>query len=164
MCANQRSGSVSGGFTLIELLVVVVLLAITGAMVVPMFFGMGGVQAMSASRVIASDLQYAQNVAVTSQEPVTVTFNTTGETYQLSNASGPLKHPMTNADYLVDLRGQDGFDQLNIVSASFQGSASVTFDELGSPDNGGSVTLQGGSEVYQVAVAPVTGTVTVAGP
>ena len=143
---------------------VVVIMAITGAMVIPMVSGVGEMQAMSAARVIATDIQYAQNVAVTSQTPVTIQFTLGGETYDLSNASGNLKHPMTNADYVVDLRSQNDFDQLDIVAASFGGSQTVTFDELGSPDNGGYITLQGGPDVYRIDVAPVTGTVTVTKP
>jgi len=159
--SSRTQSSRRCGFTLVEILVVLVILAIAGAMVMPMFFGLGGMEAMSAARIIASDLQYAQNVAVTSQTSVTVEFNLGADSYGLSNASGLLKHPMTNADYLVDLRSQHGFDHLDIVSASFDGGYQVTFDELGSPDNGGVITVQGGPEVYRIDVAPVTGTVTV---
>jgi len=159
--ASQRQSEYPAGFTLVEVLVVVILLGIIGAAVVPMFFGVGGMQGMSAARIISSDLQYAQNVAITSQQPVSVTFDTSGNSYSLTNASGPLKHPMTHADYLVDLRTQNGFDQLDIATASFQGSPSVTFDELGSPSDGGSVTVRGGEEVYRIDVSPVTGTVAV---
>ena len=161
MSTNRRQSELFPGFTLVEILVVLVIVAIAGAMVVPMFFGLGGMEAMSAARIIASDLQYAQNVAVTSQTQVAVAFNLASDSYELSNTSGPLKHPMTNADYLVDMRSQHGFEQLDIVSVSFEGSTTVTFDELGSPDNGGSITVRGGSEVYRIDVSPVTGTVTV---
>jgi prepilin-type N-terminal cleavage/methylation domain-containing protein len=148
-------------FTLLELLVVLVIMAIVGAMVVPLVSGMGAMEAMSAARIISTDLEYAQNVAITSQVPVTVQFNLGADSYGISNASGPLKHPITHADYLVDLRSQHDFDRLDIVSASFAGSQSVTFDELGSPDNGGFVTVQGGPDVYRVDVSPVTGTIAV---
>jgi len=155
-------GSCSCAFTLLELLVVVVIMAIVGTMVVPFLSGMGTMEAMSAARIISTDLEYAQNVAITTQVPVTVQFNLAADSYDISNASGPLKHPMTNADYLVDLRSQNDFERLDIVSASFAGSQSVTFDELGSPDNGGFVTVQGGPDVYRIDVSPVTGTITVA--
>ena len=152
----------SGGFTLIELLVVVVIMAIAGAMVVPMMVGLGGMEAMSAARMIATDLEYAQNVAITSQTAVTVTFDPAAESYELTNASGVLKHPMRKSnDYVVDFRSQDEFEQVDIVSANFEGLQSVSFDELGSPDHSGQVTVRGGSEMYRVDVAPVTGTVAV---
>ena len=80
------------------------ILAIVGAMVVPVMSGMGTVEAMSAARIIATDIEYAQNVAITSQTPVTVQFDVSTESYEVSNASGLLKHPMTNSDYLVSFR------------------------------------------------------------
>jgi len=90
-----------------------------------------------------------------------VLFSPSTDRYQLSNASGLLKNPMTHSDYVVDLRAQSGFEQLDIFSADFQSSQSVTFDELGAPDNGGSVTVRGGTQTYRIDVAPVTGTVNV---
>lgn len=153
--------SSDSAFTLLELLVVVVIMAIVGTMAVPFISGMGTMEAMSAARIISTDLEYAQNVAITSQVPVTVQFALDTDCYDISNASGPLKHPMTHADYLVNLRSQNDFERLDVVSASFAGSQSVTFDELGSPDNGGFVTVQGGPDTYRIDVAPVTGTITV---
>jgi len=158
--ARRRSSP--HGVTMIELMVVVVILAIVAAMTVPLFVGASDMEAVSAARVVSTDLQYAQNVAITSQSPVKVTFDPANETYDLySNASGPLKHPMTKADYVVDFGSQSDFSHVDIVSASFGGSKVVTFDELGSPDNGGSVTIRSGAEIYRIDVAPVTGTVTV---
>ena len=163
---NRRLGARQSdrrrGFTLIELLVVVVILAIAGMAVIPMMSGTGDLQAISAARIIATDLQYAQNVAITTQELIEVTFDIMVESYDLaSKTSGALQHTMTKEDYVVGFKGQENFDQVDLVSASFGGGAKVAFDELGSPDNGGSVTVQAGSTVYRVDVAPVTGMVTV---
>ncbi len=151
-------------FTLLELLVVVVIMAITGALIVPMIAGAGEMQALSAARIIATDLQYAQNVAVTFQTPVTVQFDASDDKYTLSNASGPLKHPMTNKDYVVDFKSREDFNQLDLASVSFDGGESVVFDELGSPDVGGSVTVLGGSQTYRIDLTSVTGTVSVVTP
>ena len=151
-------------FTLLELMVVVVIMAIMGAMIVPMIAGAGEMQALSAARIIATDIQYAQNVAITMQTPVTVQFDASADKYTLSNASGPLKHPMTNKDYVVDFQTREDFEQLNIATVSFDGDASLVFDELGSPDAGGSVTVLGGSQMYRIDVTSVTGTVNVITP
>lgn len=161
MVRNRFQSDSSAGFTLVEVLVVVVILALLAAVVVPLAAGGSGMQAVSAARIIASDLQYAQNVAITSQTAITVHFDPASDSYDVSNASGPLNHPMTHSDYVVDLRAQHGFDQLDIVTAYFEGSQNVVFDELGSPDHGGYVTVQAGPEAYRIDVAPVTGTVTV---
>jgi Tfp pilus assembly protein FimT len=148
----------------VEVLVVVVIMAIAGAMIVPLMAGTGEMEALSAARMIATDIQYAQSVAITMQTPVTVQFYPDTDRYTLSNASGLLKHPMTNKDHLVDFRTRGGFDQLDLASASFGGVASVVFDELGSPGTGGSVTVLGGSQTYRIDVTSVTGTVSVATP
>ena len=160
MRQGPGKNSPAGAFTLIEILVVVVILAIAAAIVVPAFSS-SSLQAVSAARMIASDLQYAQNVAITSQGPVTVTFDPAGNSYSLSNASGLLIHPMNKDAYSIDFDSQSGFGQLGIVSASFGGTSAVTFDELGAPDDPGSVAVQAGASVYVINVAGITGRVTV---
>ena len=150
------------GFTLAELILVLAILAIMAALVIPLSLGTSDFQAVSAARMIAADLQYAQNMAITSQNPVTVTFDTSGESYSLSNESGLLIHPINKTEYTIIFPSRDGFEKLDVVSSNFDGSASVTFDELGAPDNAGVVVLQAGVHIYRVEVAAATGRVTVA--
>ena len=116
--------------------------------------------------MLTSDLQYAQDTAITTQEPITVTFDTGTDSYTLSNESGPLIHPMTKLAYVTSYAAMRGFGNVNLVSAAFGGNnADVTFDELGAPDNAGTVVLQAGNQTYRVLVAVATGRVTVqAGP
>ncbi len=160
MRRGRRNNRQAPAFTLIELLVVVVILAIAAAVVIPSM-NTSSLQAVSAARMIAADLQYAQNIAITTQRPVTVTFDAEGNSYSLSNASGALIHPMNKNAYSIDFGSQSGFNQLDIVYASFYGGASVTFDELGAPDNPGNITVQAGANVYMIDVAGITGRVTV---
>lgn len=148
-------------FTLAELMVVVVIIGISAGMVIPYASSAGDTAALAGARMIVCDMQYAQNTAITTQNPVTVTFSTNGESYTLANESGPLIHPMNKAAYVVDFSSQRGFEGLDIVSADFSGAAAVVFDELGSPGNAGTVTLQAGAQVYEIKVAAATGKVTV---
>ncbi len=161
MSTGKNVRDCSRGFTLVELIVVMAILAIAAAIIVPYATGTTDLEVISAARVAASDLQYAQNVAIVSQSPVTVTFAPAENRYSLSNASGPLIDPMTKESYVVDFDTRSGFRQLRMVSASFSGSNSVTFDEMGVPDNAGTVRLQAGSHVCEVGVASATGKVTV---
>ncbi len=156
--APARRGA---AFTLLELIVVVVIMAIVAAVAVPMAIGTGDLQVISACRLIATDLQYAQNVAITHQEEVTAAFSPSTESYSLSNESGPLIHPMTKEAYTVDFRSRDGFHDLDIVSADFGGSPSVTFEDLGAPDEAGAIQVQSGPHLYRIDVAAATGKVTV---
>ena len=153
-----------GGFTLAEMLMVCVILAIAAAVVVPRALDTSDFQAVSAARTVAADLEYARDLAITSAQPVTVTFNVSGDSYRLTNTSGDLIHPITKAPtYVVDFAALSGFDQVDVLTASFNGSSAVTFDETGAPDQAGSVTLQAGPYVYRIEVASATGKVTVAG-
>ena len=148
---------------MIEMIVVIMLLAIVAVIIIPQAIDTGGLQASSAARRIASDLEYAQNIAITTQTPITVRFYHASEYYKLldANTSDVLNHPMTKADYIVDFTKKKGFEQLNIVSARFGVTNEVTFDELGAPSNAGTVVVQAGSLVYQIDIAAATGKVTV---
>ena len=143
-----------------ELVVVLVILAIAAALVVPYASG-GSSQAVSAARVIASDLQYAQSTAVTTQQPVTVAFTPSAKTYNLTNQSGYLIHPITAKSYIVNFGSMRGFENVSIVSAAFGSGQSVTFDATGAPRNAGSVTVRAGAFQYRLDVAAATGNVTV---
>ncbi len=151
------------GFTLAELIVVVVILSISAAMVIPYATNTSSFQAVSAARVLSSDLEYAQNVAIVTQTPVEVVFDVAGDIYTLydANTSTPLKHPITKEDYVTDFSMQSGFSDLDILSANFDGNQSVTFDEMGAPDNSGNVRLRSGVHTYRISVAAATGKVTV---
>jgi prepilin-type N-terminal cleavage/methylation domain-containing protein len=156
-----RAGRSIAAFTLTEMLVVIAILAIVAAVVLPKMVGSSDIQARSAARVLMADLEYAQSVAITSQTPITVTFSTFSNSYAVSNASGPLIHPITKKSYVVDLGEVKGMESVAIASASFGGSSYMTFDALGAPDNSGTVTIAAGAHTYQVNVAPVVGRITV---
>jgi len=159
---DTRTTRPAGGFTLAEIIVVVVIIGIAAAVIVPLVVDTGDMQATAAARMIAADLQYAQNQAITRQQDITVTFDAADNSYVVSNASGTLIHPITKKAYSVDFDTADGFGNLNVVSASFGGTGSVTFDELGSPGSAGTITIQAGASVYTVSVTGATGRVTVA--
>lgn len=153
------------GFTLMELMVVVFIMLIAAALVVPYASGTSSSSVIAASRMVAADLQYAQNLAISTQQRVTVTFNKTAKSYTLSNQSGTLIHPMTKAAYTVNFTAMSGYDRMVFNTVSF-GSGSlltVTFDEMGAPDNAGTIKLVAGPFVRQIDVEAATGNVLVSG-
>ena len=151
----------TSAFTLIELLVTMVIMAIAGGVIVANFSSGDQLDARAAARTITADLQYAQDMAITTQDSVTVTFNIDDESYSLSNTSGPMIHPISKSTYTVSLGPKDGHGNLDGYSVDFAGDVTVTFDELGSPDNPGNIQITFGVYVYQISVAPATGKVTV---
>jgi prepilin-type N-terminal cleavage/methylation domain-containing protein len=157
---RARQVASNQAFTLTEVIVVVAIVGITAAVVIPNAVNTSDLQVISAARMLTTDLQYAQDQAITSQGPVTITFDPGAERYTLSNASGTLIHPITKNTYVVDFRSQTGFGAVDLVSANFDGNAQVTFDELGTPSKAGTVVLRAGPHVYTISVAALTGRVT----
>lgn len=155
------SRSFRRGFTLVEMLVVLLILSIAAALVVPQALRTSSLAAQSAARLVMADLEYAQNQAIVTQSPVTVSFDLLGNSYTVSNASGPLVHPITKKDYVVDLDSRRGLEGVALETVSFNGALDVTFDSLGAPDNDGTIVLSAGAHAYRVTVAPVSGRVTV---
>jgi len=158
--APGEGSRLAGAFTLAEMMVVLIIMAIAAAIIIPQAVGTSSLQAQSAARMVMADLEYAQSQAIFTQAPVTVTFNSAGDSYTISNASGPLVHPITKEEYVIDLHNQRGLESVSIAAVSFPGSA-VTFDALGAPDSGGGLTVSAKEHAYQITVAPISGRVTV---
>ena len=164
--AKLRQGAkpvfVPGAFTLVELIVVMVVLAIMAAMIVPQMVQSASLQVNSTARMLLADLEYAQSQAIATQLDTSVTFSTADNKYWLSNASGTLIHPITKMNYQVLLGGSGPNSEVRITAANFNNQPMVTFSSLGAPTYSGTVTLAAGAFTYKVAVAPITGRVTVA--
>ncbi len=167
---------------MVEVIVVLIIIAIAAAIVVPRLGTTKDQEGLSATRTLANDLRYAQSMALTYRNPVTVTFTPDSEdgsanqnTYLLSYASGPLNHPITKTSYRVQFTENNNTSRVKLHSAIFGGESAVdvddddekvtvTFDETGSPDNSGTIELRVGDFRFQVEVAAFTGKLTVTRP
>ena len=86
MTRPGRTGfSAAGGFSLTELLVTTMILIIAMAIVVPLLGSSSYSVSRAGARRLASDMQYAQDYAISSQKDVTVSFDLADESYSLSN-------------------------------------------------------------------------------
>ena len=112
--------------------------------------------------MIAADLEYAKSLAITKGQNHWVVFDTSSESYQIEDQSGTtISHPVKKGfNYVIDLQA-DGLDRVDITGVDFSGAQRVEFDYLGSPDSGGSVTIEGGGTTATISVEAVTGFVTV---
>jgi prepilin-type N-terminal cleavage/methylation domain-containing protein len=154
--------TVRPAFTLVEILVCLVILGIAAAVIAPRAIGMGDIQVRSAAAMLQSDLQYAQNEAVVTQQTVTITFSPSTGSYTLYLQDGTvMQHPVNKYPFTVSYAATEGVEKVGIESATFSGSASVTFDSLGAPDNPGSVVLAADTHRYRIDVGAVTGRVAV---
>jgi len=153
------------GFTIIEILIVVVILAIAAMTAIPMISSAGSIQVRSVASMIAADLEYAKSLAITKGQDFSVVFDTSGDSYEIKmgDQNGTtILHPVKKGfDYVIDLQ-DEGLGKADITGAAFGGNPHVKFDYLGSPDNGGTVTVQGGGATLTISVEAVTGYITVA--
>jgi len=151
------------GFTMIELLIVVFILSIAALTAVPMMSSAGSVQVRSAAHKIAADLAYAKSMAISRGQDYSVVFDAATESYQIEEAllGIVVPHPVKKGSkYTVDLTNE-GLDRVDVTVVDFNGNPNVTFDPLGSPDNGGTVTVTATGLVMTVTVEPVTGYISV---
>lgn len=163
---------VQRGYTLVEVLIVVAIVGIAGAIVVPQMLAAGTLGVQAAARVIIADLLYAQNEAIAQQEERGVVFDVANDSYSLTKprADGtPGTEVLTEnwkggatENYVVSFVDDSRFRGVRIISADFGGSPGLTFDDLGTPDSGGTVVVEYDGERYQITVAAFTGRVTVA--
>jgi prepilin-type N-terminal cleavage/methylation domain-containing protein len=170
------------GFTLVEILMVVAILGIVSAVIIPQIGTRSDLIAGSAARQVMSDMTWAQNRAISTQQPVYVVFTpaadgaATGGSYQVMSAlpSTVMTHPVNKSPWSTGFGvAQTAWSQVRIDAADFDGQRAIMFDVMGSPSsipaNGGTATGLGSGTVRVVCngttltirVEPLTGTLTV---
>ena len=126
------------GFTIIELLMVVVLISILAVSIVPKFVDTSAISLQGGAAMVAADIRYTQELAMSTHTPKTITF-TTNDTFYTVNAQ-----------------------TMNLPSrVSISSGATFTFNSLGEPTTGGgsSVEIQAGSSTKTITVESYTGRV-----
>ena len=162
-------------FTLIEVLIVMVILGIAAVAAVPMFSSAGDLQVRSAANIIASDLEYAKNMAITRGKNYSVIFDAANETYRIVDPNGEIDHPVKKGfKYIMNFKTESRLNRVDIVSAQFQPGANstITFDYLGSPYSGnsavptnsldsGTINISTGDAAAVIHVEPITGYISI---
>jgi prepilin-type N-terminal cleavage/methylation domain-containing protein len=158
------------GFSVIEILIVLAILAIVAMVAIPVTSSAANMQLRSAANMIAADLEYAKNMAITRTQDFSVVFDCSNKNYWIENPDGTIiPHPVKKgSNYVVDLRGE-GLDKVDILDADFDSASTVKFDYLGSPHNAsdsplgsGVIKLHAGGATITITVEPVTGFVSIA--
>jgi prepilin-type N-terminal cleavage/methylation domain-containing protein len=160
---EPRTKNHTRGFTLVEIMIVVVIIVIAAMTVVPMFSSAASIQIGSAANVIAADLEYAKSMAISRGQDFSVVFDKTSERYQIEDQDGAvIAHPVKKGfDYVVDFLNDRRLGKVNIDDVDFASTSEVKFDCLGSPDNGGVVSLEASGITMTVTVEPVTGFISI---
>jgi prepilin-type N-terminal cleavage/methylation domain-containing protein len=126
------------GFTLVELIMVIVLISILAVSVVPKFVDTSAISVAGGAAMVAADIRYTQELAMSTHTPKTITF-TTNDTFYTVNSQ-----------------------TMNLPSrVSISSGATFTFNSLGEPTTGGgsSVEIQAGSSTKTITVESYTGRV-----
>jgi len=163
-----------GGFSLIELIAVLVIAAIMAGIAVPTLSTLASTRSAAAAKLIARDLTYARERAMTTGARTWVVFNTGTNSYSVlqeptgnpgrSNAVS-INDPSTQKA-LVQTLGSAQFSGVSINAVAFDSAAEVGFDWLGKPLNttqasltaNGTVTLTGSKTVTVQAGSGLTTT------
>ena len=125
-------------FTLVEILCVVTILAIASAIIVPQLSTRDDLKAAAGARTVMSDLIWAQNRAISTQEMQYVVFSGQSYTIWYADSSGVLHtntQPVTLGTYTTTLGANNTpLQDVSIVGTpSFAGKGSLCFDEMGTP-------------------------------
>ena len=154
--------STDSGFSLIEILIVVVIIAIAAAMAIPMMSSAGSMQLRSAANMVASDLEYAKSMAISRQKMYAVVFDKSTESYQIEDPNGVVYHPVKKGfKYIVNFSSDGRLSKVDITDVDFNSEEAVEFNYLGSPVNGGVITLQADGTTVTIIVEAVTGFISI---
>lgn len=147
----------SRAFSLLELVLVSAIVAILAAIAVPRYGNASNRHRLDlAARRVAADLRLAQSQAKTSSSSCTVVFSTTTDQYELKNLPAP---DGISGNYRVVLSSEPY--KVDLLSASFDGSAQIIFNGWGLPNSGGQVIVAMGSPQKKVIVDGGTGQISI---
>jgi prepilin-type N-terminal cleavage/methylation domain-containing protein len=154
MCRNATQYKICVGVTLIELVVVLMILAILAAVAAPRFAdSLSRYRAESAAKRIVHDLRLARRHAQTVSGSQSVVFNSPSpHQYELTGMMDPHRGGET---YVVSVFAEPYL--ATIVAADLGGDDTIIFDGYGTPDTGGTITVQAGAHQEIVQVDAATG-------
>ena len=157
------------GFTLVEVLIVLVIVGIIAAVAVPLYSSAASVQLKTAANMIASDIEYAKSMAMSTGRNYSIVFDTSAESYRINDFAGAVtSHPVhIGANYIIDFANDGRLDKVDILNTTL-GLNTIGFDSLGAPfeGSGGSlnnalIRLRAEGNTLTVRIEPVTGYVSI---
>lgn len=154
---------------MVEIMIVVLVLAIIGALVVPMHSDADVTRLRAAARLMAADLDYVQIESIThSDDPRALVVDQANNRYRIaamSDTSTPITHPIDHGPYQVEfgLGRAHQMAGVTIVNYDLDGDEELSFGAYGNPDqtNDATVTLGIGAYTVTLTIDAVTGATTV---
>lgn len=167
---RNNSRKILPALTLVEILMVLVIVGIIAAIAVPLYSSAASVQLKTAANMIASDIEYAKSMAMSTGRNYSVVFDTSAESYSIKNSDGQvIPHPVRiGADYSVDFANDGRLDKVDIMNTNFGATNTISFDNIGAPIYGGGTVLNEGliqlcaeGGTLRVKIQSVTGYVSI---
>ena len=161
----QRARRVSG-YTLVEVLVVVLIVSTLAAAALPALAAtLESMKATALAREIATDMRYAQALAVKTGVRHRVSFWTPGQAYDTCRWEGGAwvlcTHPITKKNWVVGTDARSSFAGLTMTASQFGSGGCLYWNPSGAPDDGGYVRFTLGRITRTIRVAPLSGRITV---
>jgi type II secretory pathway pseudopilin PulG len=153
---------------MMEILVVVTIIAILGAVALPMLKSSSDRKAELEGAQIESIIKHAQTLARTRRENYLVVFNTTQHYVALFDAAGGVTALVSKEVPMEKLTAADEDYAYFLPHGTFQtvnfaGGKILTFDSAGDAQDGGQVVIAYGDYDLTITVSQTTGCVTLQG-
>lgn len=153
-------------FTLVEVLIVVVIVSTLAVAALPaVSTTLNSMKASALAREIATDMRYAQTLALNTRVRHRVSFWTDDQAYAVerenSSSWGLCTHPVTKKPWQVKLGAESRYAGLTLKDSEFGSSDCLYYDKFGAPEAGGFVTFTLGGVIHTINVAPLSGKITV---
>ena len=172
---NRRLKRPDVAFTLVEVLIVVVVASTIAVAALPSISAtLDNMKVTALAREIATDMRYAQTLALKTGVRHRVSFEPTAEApgggldapaYAVESENGlawdVCTHPITKNPWSVSLDDRSRYAGLALAKSVFGSSSYLYYDRYGAPVSGGAVMLTLGGITRTIHVAPLSGKVTV---
>lgn len=153
------------GFTLMEMIMTTTIVVVAAFLIVPRFGDERRARLIAASRMLESDLEYAQVLSITNPAtPVIVRFDNDTNRYWLAfadNPETPIGRPEDGSPYLVTLgQGRTGSAQGVSLELATSGLTGIQFNSYGGVENSSiapQISLSLNNAWTGLAISPTTG-------
>lgn len=153
------------GFTMLDLMMVIAIMSIFSVMAIPRLTALYSVKLFGVANKLASDIQYAQQLAISKQVRCGLSFNPGTDSYFVyeDTTATKAKDPYTRGDFIVDYQAEDSYKGVDLLNTNF--GDRIEFDPLGKPYSdansplaaNGIVVLQAQGDSRNIVIKPNTG-------
>ncbi len=160
---KRMSVRYENGFTFIEVIVAVTIIGILAAVAIIKMNGTTDVELAAATRKVISDIQYAQDLAMTTGNHVKIQFDLDNNSYRLLWSNGTaVPNIMGSGDFIVHY-GSGNFPHVSITNTGLN-QGILAFDAIGQPYSdsnliASSILVVELNEEKKIDITPYTGKV-----